>query len=110
MRDEFIDGTACGGREYICESVRLREFTYETQCTETAASKESVMQQVALERVAMESECSRDKIQLEESSNWTAGTERAYRFNACGAKYVCTAANGRVECKAKAPPTSAPSQ
>lgn len=101
---------ACGGREYMCQSVRLSEFNWETQCDETPQSRDGVMQRIALERVSMESECPREKVQMEELSNWTVGTERAYRFNACGVKYFCTTANGRADCKAKASPASMPSE
>lgn len=68
-------------------------------CTETAASEARTILTVATDRLQLETNCPADRIRLVRQADWKRGTETAYRFEACGKHYVCTAAAGRTDCK-----------
>ena len=78
------------------------------KCTEREASKEATTRKVVTERLALETGCSAEQIKIVQASAWKAGTEQAYRLDACGSPYLCTSAAGRVDCKAAIVPAAAP--
>lgn len=89
--------TGCG-REWFCR-FDARGYSSGYACSETPVSKEVVTRKVVVDRLALETLCSVDRIEVVSQTEWRVGTETAYRLIACGAAYTCTAAAGRVDCK-----------
>jgi hypothetical protein len=118
MRSEDVLGSIdiCG-RNFVCIDGR---------CLETAASKARVrlleeaeeerkLMALVVDRIALETRCPRESVRVVEKAEWTRGTERAFRLEACGKQYVCSTAaglgGGRTDCRAaleQAQPTAAP--
>ncbi len=112
-------GTATFGanlcdRQFECVSRvdMRRNVTNDTTCTELAASADRTARRVSVNRLALETGCPENNIQVATTAAWVNGTERAYRLMACGHPYVCTTATGRSDCKAALaqvePPESPP--
>lgn len=101
------DGTAtfgadlCG-RQFKCVSQvnRHKEITEATACTEFPESAERTARLVAVDRLALETNCPAREIKMSDTTAWARGGERAYRMTACGKSYVCTTAANRTDCKA----------
>jgi hypothetical protein len=68
-------------------------------CQETPDSSARTEQKVVVDRLALETACPREQIQVVERANWSRGGEAAFRMWACGVFYACTTAPGRTECK-----------
>jgi len=70
-----------------------------TECKEASASRAAVKRSVVVDRLSLETGCPVKKIKVIQKSAWSSGGERAYRLEACGKYFVCTAAPGRTDCK-----------
>lgn len=72
------------GREFACSRER---------CEESAESVDRTARKSAIDRLALETNCPMEKIQLQKQLG------NIYRLGACGKDYVCTTASGRLECR-----------
>jgi hypothetical protein len=68
-------------------------------CKETPSSEARTFRRVVVDRLALETGCAPEQIAIVSQSEWSRGTETAYRMSACGKPYVCTTAAGRTDCK-----------
>lgn len=69
-------------------------------CDETPRSREETTRKIVIDRLGLETSCPKARIEFLNKTEWRVGTETAYRLSACDRNYVCTAAAGRVDCKA----------
>lgn len=86
--------TVCSGR-----TIQFSELVSGTRCEETPESRERTAKKIVRDRLSLESGCEMERVIVEGASAWQTGGERAYRLDACGKRYTCTAAPGRVECR-----------
>lgn len=93
---------ACG-REYRCAYYANAEHSgmaARTECEETGRSKQATYQKIVVDRLALETGCPKDQVEIQSQADWSRDTETAFRLSACGKPYVCTTAKGRTDCKA----------
>lgn len=75
------------------------QYSSRADCDETPASAARTELRVATDRLQLETNCPVEQVKLIRQAEWRRGSETAYRFDACGRTYVCTAAAGRTDCK-----------
>ena len=86
------------GRQFACSTESTTGVSI-TKCDEFPESKEKTTVAVVVDRLSLETNCPKEKITVVNKTDWSSGSESAYRMDACGTQYVCTTAAGRTDCK-----------
>lgn len=97
----WIAACSADGRVYKCWFPENRRGE-EVDCEETAESYERTITRIAIDRLALETGCAKEKIKILSRTQWTRGMEQAYRMNACGRIFICTSSPRGTNCKLSA--------
>jgi hypothetical protein len=97
--EKVWSATGCD-RVAMCGALQTSEFEIETECKETDESHHRTIKKIVTDRLALETNCPKERVTIEKEMDWRRGSEEAFRMRACGRPFVCTTADGRTDCKA----------